>query len=222
MKKELQYFNIGNSFGGSQAWFLDPWMHIGGCGALTMCDFLLYMACCKGKADWYPYNTDKLTRRDYRRFGMSMKPYLRPRESGIKDLETFMEGARIYMEDSEIDGIRLERIDGERPYEEAENAIRNSIDSEMPVAMLMLKNQNSELNFFEWHWFLIVGYDDGNPDPELTPQDNGRDNENGSQCHTVFRIRVATYGKEHWLPLRDMWESGEEEKGGLVVFEGES
>lgn len=195
MKKELEYFKIGNSFGGSQSWFLDPWMHIGGCGALTMCDFLLYMACCRGRKECYPYEADELTRRDYRRFGMSMKPYLRPRESGIKDLGTFVDGARIYLEDCEIDGIELSMIDGNRPYEEAEAAIRESIDRGVPIAMLMLKNQNSELNFFEWHWFLIIGYEDGD-----------------------FRIRVATYGKEHWLPLRDMWESGEEEKGGLVIF----
>lgn len=201
MKKELDYFKIGNSYGGSQAWFLDPWMHIGGCGALTMCDFLLYMACCKGKKDFYPYNIDKLNRRDYRRFGMSMKPYLRPRESGIKDLKTFVDGAFVYLEDSEIEGITLESLDGNRSYEEAESAVKNSVDSDMPVAMLMLKNQNSELNFFEWHWFLIIGYEDGN--------DRTDDN---------FMIKVATYGKEHWLPLRDMWESGEEEKGGLVLF----
>lgn len=201
MKKELKYFKIGNSFGGSQSWFLDPWMHIGGCGALTMCDFLLYMACCKGNGEWYPYDPDRLTRRDYRKFGMSMKPYLRPRESGIKDLKTFVDGARVYMEDCEIEGIDLETIDGNRPYEEAEEAIRTSIDSDMPVAMLMLKNQHRELNFFEWHWFLIIGYEDTD---DHTSSD--------------FKIKVATYGKEHWLPLQDMWETGEEEKGGLVLF----
>ena len=196
-KKELQYFNIGDSYGGSQSWFLDPWMHIGGCGALTMCDFLLYMACCKGKKDWYPYDTDRLTRRDYRRFGNSLKPYLRPRESGIKDLETFVDGAGTYLEDVEIEGIGIEALDGTRPYEEAEEAIRNSIDSEMPVAMLLLKHQDDQFNFFEWHWFLINGYDDGEED---------------------FRIKVATYGKAHWLPLRKLWDTGEEEKGGLVLF----
>ena len=216
-KKELDYFNIGNSYGGSQSWFLDPWMHIGGCGALTMCDFLLYMAVCKGKNDYYPYNSDKLTRRDYRRFGMSMKPYLRPRESGIKDLETFIDGANIYMEDTDIEGIELVSLDGNRPYEEAEASIRNSIDSGMPVAMLMLKNQNSELSFFEWHWFLIIGYDSVADRDESGP--NTECSDAGSDAgYGQTMIKVATYGKEHWLPLWDMWETGEEEKGGLVIF----
>ena len=83
-KRELQYFHIGSAFGGDQSWFLDPWMHIGGCGALTMCDLLIYMACCKGRPECYPYDPEKLSKRDYKRFGMHMKPYLRPRESGIK------------------------------------------------------------------------------------------------------------------------------------------
>ena len=196
-KKELQYFNIGDSYGGNQSWFIDPWMHIGGCGALTMCDFLMYMACTKGRTECYPYDSEDLKRRDYRKFGMSMKPYLRPRESGIKDLKTFIDGARIYLEDAEIEGISIDGFDGNHSCEEAEKAIRESIDSHMPVAMLMLKHQDKKFNFFEWHWFLITGYDD--------------DGEG-------FMIKVATYGKAHWLPLHEFWDTGYDEKGGLVLF----
>ena len=196
-KKELPYFSISNNFGGNQSWFLDPWMHIGGCGALTMCDFLIYMACCKNRKECYPYDAEKLTRRDYRRFGMSMKPYLRPRESGIKDLKTFMDGAAIYMEDAEIDGITVEGFSGDRNCQEAAQVIKGSIDADMPAAMLMLKHENREFNFFEWHWFLIVGYDES---PE------------------GFRIKVATYGKAHWLPLEEFWNTGYDDRGGLVLF----
>ena len=42
-KKELNYFNIGSSFGGNQDWLKDPWMHLGGCGALAACDSILQM-----------------------------------------------------------------------------------------------------------------------------------------------------------------------------------
>lgn len=195
-KKELSYFNIGGGFGGNQSWFLDPWMHIGGCGALTMCDFLIYMAQNKGRKECYPYDIENLSKRDYRKFGMSMKPYLRPRESGIKDLKTFIDGARVYLEDCEIDGIGLEGFDGNRSYTEAKQIVEKSIDDGMPIAMLMLRHKDRRFNFFEWHWFLIVGYDDGED----------------------FRIKVATYGKEHWLPLEEFWDTGDDEKGGLVVF----
>ena len=43
-KKELQYFNIGKSYGGNQRWMMDPWMHVGGCAALTTCDALIYFS----------------------------------------------------------------------------------------------------------------------------------------------------------------------------------
>ena len=222
-KTELPYFNIGDSYGGNQSWFIDPWMHIGGCGALTMCDFLLYMACFKGRKECYPYDTDDLKRRDYRRFGMSMKPYLRPRESGIKDIDTFIEGARIYLEDTEIEGITIEGFDGNRNYGEAEKAIIESIDSGMPVAMLMLRHQNKEFSFFEWHWFLIVGYDGigdtGDPAAEQIPTNPDRHADDTKPCG--LRIKVATYGKAWWLPLRELWDTGCEEKGGLVFFSTE-
>ena len=208
MKKELPYFSINGGFGGNQSWFLDPWMHIGGCGALTMCDFLIYMAKNRNRTECYPYDINALSKKDYRRFGMSMKPYLRPRESGIKDLETFIDGAGIYLEDSEIEGITVEPFDGHRPYEEAEAVVRDRIDSGLPLAMLMLRHQNKRFNFFEWHWFLIVGFDEkATDDGEKNAGDNS------------FMIKVATYGKEHWLPFEEFWDTGDDERGGLVVFD---
>ncbi len=196
-RNELPYFSIAGHVGGSQSWFLDPWMHIGGCGALTMCDFLLYMAVCRGRREYYPYDPDHLSKRDYRRFGMMMKPYLRPRESGIKDLDTFIQGAGLYLEDSEIEGFSLEPLDGHRPAEEAEAAVRKSIDAGLPVPMLMLKHRDRRFDFFEWHWFPIIGYEN---------------REDG------LYIRTATYGREHWLHFYDLWNTGKPERGGLVLI----
>ena len=31
MRKELAHFHIGEALGGSQEWFLDPFMKLGGC-----------------------------------------------------------------------------------------------------------------------------------------------------------------------------------------------
>ena len=195
-KKELPYFHIDGQVGGNQSWFLDPWMHIGGCGALTMCDLLLFHAVCKGRTECYPFNHERLTKKDYKKFGMLMKPYLRPRESGIKDLKTFIDGAMLFLEDSEIEGFEMQKLEGYRPYEEAEAAVIDRIDHNMPVPMLMLKHRNKRFDFFEWHWFLLVGYE--------TRQNS-------------FYVKIATYGKEHWLPFKEFWETGELERGGLVI-----
>ena len=197
-KNELEYFSIGNSYGGNQRWMIDPWMHIGGCGALTACDVFIYMALYKGRKGLCPYDASAITKKQYRKFAMSVRPYLRPRESGIKDLETYMDGVRIYLEDIGETGISLSAVDGNESYETAEKSIRDNIDKGMPAAYLMLKHQDKRFDFFEWHWFPVIGYE---------------------ESEAGFMIKVATYGKAHWLPLREMWDTGYDERGGIVLFE---
>lgn len=196
-KRELGYFMIGDSFGGNQRWMLDPWMHIGGCAALTACDICIYLAIYKNRSGLCPYNAETITKKQYRKFAMSMKPYLQPRESGIKDLKTYMEGFGAYIEDTENSSISMTCIDGEEPYEKAEKSIKESIDAGIPVSYLMLRHNDRQFSFFEWHWFLVTGY-------EI------RDDR--------FYIKAATYGREHWLPLKELWETGNDEKGGLVLL----
>ena len=203
-KRELPYFNIGRSYGGNQRWFLDFWMHIGGCGALTMCDLMIYMAKHRARPQCVPFDIDRLTRRRYIRYGMQMKPYLRPRETGIKDLETFIGGAEDYLRSSGIEGITLEGFSGDEPYEAAEQLLKKQIDAGMPVPMLMLNHKNKEFGFFEWHWFLLVGYED-------------RQVAGAKVCYA----KAATYGKEHWLRFDRFWDTGEEERGGLVIVKEE-
>ena len=42
MKKELQYFKIEEAWGGSQEWFSDRMMRLGGCAAVTACDSCIF------------------------------------------------------------------------------------------------------------------------------------------------------------------------------------
>lgn len=197
-KKELDYFQIEGAYGGNQRWMRDWWMHIGGCAALTACDVFLYCALHKGRPEWYPYDLNRLTKKDYRKFAMSMKLYLQPRKSGIKDLDTFMDGFHIYLEDTEATELMVSGFDGGESLEDAKRQLMRQIDSGMPAAYLMLRHQDRKFNFFEWHWFLVNGYEE---------RTDG------------FYIKVATYGAAHWLCLDELWDTGYEEKGGLVFFD---
>ena len=123
-----------------------------------------------------------------------------PRETGIKDLETFIGGAEDYLRSSGIEGIRLEGFSGDEPYEAAEQLLKNQIDAGMPVPMLMLNHRNKEFGFCEWHWFLLVGYED-------------RQVAGAKVCYA----KAATYGKAHWLRFDHFWDTGEEERGGLII-----
>ena len=67
-------------------------MKIGGCGAVTACDLCIYLAREYGWKQLYPYDPEHVSREDYIAFSRIMKPYLRPRMSGIDTLEIYMDG----------------------------------------------------------------------------------------------------------------------------------
>ena len=48
-----------------------------------------------------------------------------------------------------------------------------------------------------WHWFLIVGY-------EKTEDD--------------LLVKIATYGKYRWISFKNLWDTGYEEKGGMIII----
>ena len=54
MERHLDYFEIEGSYGGSQDWFTNIVMHVGGCGAATACDTCIYLALRKGMKGLYP------------------------------------------------------------------------------------------------------------------------------------------------------------------------
>lgn len=198
---ELEYFNIENSYGGNQRWMRDWWMHIGGCAALTTCDVLIYCALHRGRPELYPYDFRNLSRKEYKKFAMSMKLYLQPRKGGIKDIDTFIRELGIYLEDEAAEYIKLRALDGHESFNTAREALKNQIDSGMPAAYLMLKHEDKKFDFFEWHWFVVNGYE---------IKEDG------------FYIKVATYGSAHWLKLDELWDTGFDEKGGIVLFDMEN
>ena len=99
MKQILDYFMIDGEVGGNQDWFRNVVMHIGGCAAATACDCCIYFAKYKGKKNLYPFDAENLSKEDYIQFSMKMKPYLRPRMSGVNKLWMYTEGFGKYLED---------------------------------------------------------------------------------------------------------------------------
>lgn len=202
--KILDYFSIEGSFGGNQDWFTNVVMHIGGCGAATACDSCIYFAKYLGMEALYPYDVHNLTRDDYKRFSQIMKPYIRPRAGGVRKLEWYIEGFRKYLADvnrtkssGQIE-IHMEGFAGSNSYEDSARMIRRQIDAGIPVPYLMLKHQNeTKFKDFIWHWFLVVGYE---------------------EAEEGMKIIVATYGERVTLPLKELWNTGYEEKGGMVIY----
>lgn len=198
MKKELQYFMVGNSYGGNQDWFRDPMMKLGGCAAATVCDTSIYMSLYQDKKHLYPYDINNLNKADYISFAAKMKPYLKPRWKGINTLNIYIDGMNQYLSETGERSIKVSGFSGDMPYEQAADLLCKQIDSGMPVPYLLLKHKASSMSFFVWHWFLLVGYEtDGDE----------------------LRVKAATYGNYHWLSLRELWNTGYQEKGGMILLE---
>lgn len=201
MERHLDYFEIEGSYGGSQDWFTNIVMHVGGCGAATACDICIYLALRKGMKGLYPGDAGRLTKQAYKEFSMKMKPYLKPRAGGIDRLETYIEGYARYLADlGNEDGrsLHMEPLDGETDVEEAKAAVRRQIDRGLPIPYLLLYHKDKkQFGDFTWHWFLLTGYEER----------EGR-----------FYVTAATYGAATRLDFEEMWDTGYEKKGGMVLY----
>ena len=203
MKKELEHFYIGNSYGGNQEWFRTFMMRLGGCGAENACDSSLYFALWRGIEKAYPFDLEKLNRKDYVEFAHMMEKYLWPRMTGIDRLEIFTEGYGKYLRDRGITEISMSTLDGRESYEAAADAVKHQIDAGYPVPILILNHRDRRLSDYNWHGFLINGYE--LPDP-ADPESRG------------MRVKAVTYSSYEWLDFANLWNTGYVRRGGLVLF----
>ena len=234
MRQELAHYNIDEALGGSQEWFVDPFMKLGGCGAVTACDTCIWLAREVEGAEWlYPFDPAKIAKADFLHFGKMMKPYLRPRAGGINRLELFMRGFGAYLRGREemvrqaeageeakagcndvlSRGRKILRMSGFSGHESADRAwdeLVRKINEGFPVPMLMLRHQNPELKDLVWHWFLLIGYsDEEGAAGEAAEKKAGR------------KVKVVTYGETAWIDFDRLWDTGYEQKGGLILYRWE-
>lgn len=260
MRKELDFFYIGDSYGGNQDWCLDHMMQLAGCGAVTACDCSIYfklrmglanacpeefsaelpminlrkplsvidgiitmpeetegerMLCAESKctagcaveAAAHPLYQGPGTALDidqdiYIHFTELMKPYLHPRWSGLDRLCLFTEGLSEYYAAQGIHCIGMEEFPGEHDAKEAMRRVKEQLDLGFPIPCLTLNHRNPAMEDYVWHWFLLVGY-------ETEEQDPWGEN---------FKVKTATYSESNWVKLTDLWDTGYEQKGGLVLF----
>lgn len=198
MKKELSYFQIEGYHGGDQNWFGDWMMKIGGCAAVTTCDLCIYMSKRNDNINLYPYDINLLSKKDYINFSKIMKPYLKPRVGGINTLKLYMDGFEKYMNDNKEDSLSLIPFSGENSLESAIKIIKEQMEKDIPIPYLLLKHKNRSLHNISWHWFLVVGYE---------------------EVKDKFFVKIATYGDFMWLDFNELYHTGYDEKGGMIIIE---
>ena len=81
--------------------------------------------------------------------------------------------------------------------ETAAEVIRAEIDAGFPIPCMMLRHENPAMKDYIWHWFLLTGW---------------ADEEDG------FCVQATTYSASEWLSLDTLWNTGCEERGGLILY----
>ena len=197
MKRELEHFFIGASYGGNQDWFPTFMMRVGGCGAETACDSSIYFALHRGLSGIAPENCVMLTKQEYIDFAYEMKPYLSPRMSGIDRLDIYIDGYAQFLQDRGETRLTMEPLDGHAPFDIAKQAVKQQIDAGLPIPTLILRHRDKAFEDYVWHWFLLNGYD---------KRENG------------FFVKAVTYSEFEWLDFEKLWNTGYDQRGGLVLY----
>lgn len=198
MKNELPYFKIGSSYGGQQEWLPKYMMRIGGCAAVTACDCSIYFQLYKNFRGLYPFDEKNLIKEDYIKFTDIMEPYLHPRWSGINKLSIYIEGFSKFLEDCGEKNLQLLSWDGSQDFEASHMILKHQIDKGFPIPCLTLNHKNPILEDYVWHWFLLTGYDFSD--------------------QNVF-VKVVSYGMARWFNFNLLWDTGFDQKGGLIIFQ---
>lgn len=198
MLKELDYFWVGEEYGGRQSLLPDMIMRFAGCAAVTACDSLIYMTLYKNLKNLCPFSTDQLRGRDYVAFFKTVKPYLRPRLMGINRLEIFVAAFKKFLKEHGTFFLDVLPWSGDHDEQDTVNTIRQQIDRGFLIPYLLLHHKNPNFENYEWHWFLLTGYDE---------KTDGR-----------FMVKAVTYGAYEWLDFAKLWNTGYDRKGGLILF----
>ncbi len=198
MQKELLYFTVDGDYGWDQDKFPEFMMRLGGCAIVTACDCCVYFRAYGGITEICPMDTQKITREGYLSFAGQMKAYLAPRAGGYNTLEMYMEKFGKYLDDVGCRRVGMRPLHGEQSADEAKAALKGQIDRGLPVPILVLRHRNSLYKDYSWHWFILTGYRSA-----------------GNQ----FQVKAVSYGSFVWFDFDDLWDSGYEKKGGLILFD---
>ncbi len=199
MKRELPYYEVEGKYGWDQDDFPGFWMKLGGCAAVTACDSCIYLDCYKGISGLYPFDSGKISRKEYLRFAEEIRQFLYPRMGGINRLEIYIEEFGDFLKEKHCVCLQMAPFPGTQSAEAAQRVITAQIDQGLPIPYLLLRHKNKAFNEYIWHWFMLTGYQREKDGP--------------------FLVKAVTFGKAVWLNLDDLWDTGYEKKGGLILFE---
>ena len=101
------------------------------------------------------------------------------------------------MKDVGESNLSMKPLYGEESYDKAKNVVIQQIENKYPIPCLILHHKNHDFEEYVWHWFLLIGY---------------------KEYDDNIMVKAVTYGNYEWLDLKELWNTGHERKGGLIIF----
>lgn len=171
LKRELNFpivyqNNTVAGYGGNQEWFSHNMKRRAGCGCTSGVNLAACFAANHPKmAGLYDGNTKKFDQVEYVRAMDEMYDYMKPGFLGYPYVKKF---GRQFVKFCKDHGITAEASFCKkfRSKEEAFTFVKENIDADQPVALLILFHRAHALREDNWHWVTITGYleEEENPD----------------------------------------------------------
>lgn len=197
MKKELDFIDIEGFYGGDQHWYKDPFMRLAGCSAVCASEACAYLA---GHfphlRGLYPGDPAHIAKEEFEAFMAHMFTYITPGITGMSSIHRF---GRCFLNyaDSVGVGVKLTLLGGGASAEDARAFAAGGLNEGFLVLYLLLKHKDPALDDFTWHWFNLTGY-------EIKGES--------------MTVGFATWGKKHTADFDNLWNTGANHKGGMVII----
>ena len=139
-------------YGGDQGWFLDKKNRKYGCAAVVGANITAYLSEHNGNERLYPY--DDFSIKSYINHMEEVVKYIEPVEKvGILRVSQFKDGVENYAKSRGV-SLKGRIMVFENGYSNIYNFIKESLESDTPVGMLILRND--VIKEFDYHWMTIT------------------------------------------------------------------
>lgn len=240
MKKELDFFYIGDSYGGNQDWCLDHMMQLAGCGAVTACDCSIYFKLRMGLKNACPEEfSPELPMINLRKPLQVLDGIIHMPPEDAEDVPYQGRGTALDMtQDTYIHFTELmkpylhPRWSGLDRLELFTEGLRSYFKAQQ-IPGLEMEEYAGERDVQDAMQKVKAQLDLGFPIPCLTLNhqnpamedyvwhwfllvgyETGEQNPWGKD----FRVKTATYSEANWVSFTELWDTGYKQKGGLVLF----
>jgi hypothetical protein len=193
---ELNFITINDMYGGDQNRFTHRMMRMGGCSTVCAC----HAAACLAhhnpeRRGLSPFSELRVGEEDFHSFARDMFRYVFPGIRGMPSTKLFERAFGRYAASKDVH-VEFHSLQGDASYAEAHAFLRENIDAGYTVQYLLLRHKAEEFSELEWHWFTLTGYEQRAGDLEVV---------------------YATFGKRFTAGLKGLWDTGNREKGGMIV-----